>query len=76
MTEAAISRITAQRDIGLGAALWRRGESRSDSGQSRPPPCTRPVNLKFPVDTMAKVERGNDYDLTLPMRRKDYNLTI
>ncbi|WP_458790678.1 TIR domain-containing protein [Yoonia sp. MH D7] len=33
----------------------------------------QPENLKFLVDATAKVGHTNDYDLSLPMRRKNYN---
>lgn len=36
----------------------------------------QPENLKFLVDATAKVGRTNDYDLSLPMRRKNYNPTL
>lgn len=33
----------------------------------------QPENLKFLVDATAKAGLTNEYDLTLPMRRKNYN---
>ncbi|MBN8291426.1 TIR domain-containing protein [Rhodobacter sp. NTK016B] len=36
----------------------------------------QPENLKFLVDATAKVGRTNEYDLSLPMRRKNYNTTL
>ncbi len=35
----------------------------------------RPGNLKFLVDATARAGRTNNYDLSLPMRRKNYNPT-
>lgn len=36
----------------------------------------QPENLRFLVDATAKVGRTNDYDLSLPMRRNNYNPTV
>ncbi|MEM9592427.1 MAG: TIR domain-containing protein [Pseudomonadota bacterium] len=50
----------ANPDVRLSVAPWRRIEN-------------QPGNLKFLVDATARVAMKNDYDLTLPMRRKNYN---